>query len=378
MRWWPILPAVALALLFCPVGQARAADEPRFSNAEPVLQEIAKQLQDQSLPEAERLAIVKILGDWKAAQVRAPLLATLDDTSPAMRAASARALGWEGNREAVTALRRRLEAPGEVAIVRAAALEALGVIGDASVRDVVLAAAQDQDPAVREAALYSVTFRALGDPADRVPLLRRIAEDRGLNLQTRSEAILSLGALKDTGAADLLMRLLEGEPRHPMPLPGPSPSQQELMLIRYRQTRDVRAWAAKSLGLIEARIAVPLLMKSAEDQGDFFLRLTSLESLVIFNATEALPVLVRRLEDPFPGARVVALEGLSKARDRSVVDKVLARLSDRATDVRAQAVRTLADLGDPRARPPLEALRKTELEADVQLALEAALARLAP
>jgi HEAT repeat protein len=45
--------------------------------------------------------------------------------------------------------------------------------------------------------------------------------------------------------------------------------------------------------------------------------------------------------------------------------------------VRAQAVGTLVELRDPRARTELENLRKRELDSSVQQALAAALARLA-
>jgi hypothetical protein len=45
--------------------------------------------------------------------------------------------------------------------------------------------------------------------------------------------------------------------------------------------------------------------------------------------------------------------------------------------VRAQAVETLVELRDPRARAELESLRKRELDSSVQQVLEAALARLA-
>ena len=185
-----------------------------------------------------------------------------------------------------------------------------------------------------------------------------------------------LGEAKDDGATELLIRLLEHEPPIPMPLPRDDATQQEVVMVRYRQMRDVRAWAAHALGRIDARTTLPFLFKSAESPDDFFLRLTSVQALVSWNVPEALPALVRRLDDPFIDTRLTALVGLAKSGDRSVVDAVLARLSDPASKVRAQVVLTLAELGDPRARPPLEALRKTEVHPDVQLALEKALAHL--
>ena len=71
------------------------------------------------------------------------------------------------------------------------------------------------------------------------------------------------------------------------------------MAIRFRQARDVRAWAAAGLGQLEAREALPLLLRSAEDGDDFFLRFTSMDALVAWKSREALPVFLRRVGDPF-------------------------------------------------------------------------------
>ena len=376
-RWCRVLPGAVLALSLSIVRVTSAAQGAApLSDAAPLLEELGKQVEDRSRSVAERLQLIKTLGDWGTAQVRAPLLAVLNDPLPSIRAASARALGWPGNGEAVAALRNRIESSDEAAAVKAEALGSLGRIGDDSSRPVVLAAIRDPDDEVRRAALWSVTFGSLTKPADRIPFLRQAAEDRGVDLLMRCQAMKLLGEAKDAGATELLMRLLEHEPPIPMPLPRDGATQQEVMMVRYREMRDVRAWAAQALGQLGAKAALPLLLKSAEAPDDFFLRVTSVQALVSWNVPEALPVLVRRLDDPFTDTRLAALEGLGRSGDRSVVDAVLARLSDPASKVRAQVVLTLAELGDPRARPPLEALRKTEVHPDVQLALEKALAHL--
>jgi HEAT repeat protein len=368
---------LALSLAIVRVAAAGQGAAP-FSDAAAVLEDLGKQVQDQSRSEAERLELIRTLRDWGTAQVRAPLLVVLKDPLPSIRAASANALGWSGNSEAVAALRDRIETPDEASAVRAAALQSLGRIGDDSGRPVVLARIRDPNDEVRGAALWSVTFGSLAKPADRMPFLRQVAEDRGVDLLMRCQAITLLGEAKDVAATELLMRLLEHEPPIPMPLPRDGASQQEVMMVRYRETRDVRAWAAAALGRIEAKTALPLLLRSAEAPEDFFLRLTSVRALVSWDVPAARPVLVRRLDDPFPDTRVAALTGLAKSGDQSVVDAVLARLSDPKGKVRAQAVATLAELGDRRVRPELEALRRTDPSLDVQQALEKALTRLRP
>ncbi|HEV8437193.1 MAG TPA: HEAT repeat domain-containing protein [Methylomirabilota bacterium] len=374
---WPRLLAAALSLSLPIFGSpGAAATAPPLSDAPPVLDEFGKRLLDRSLPQAERLQLIELMGAWATDQVRTPLLATLGDPLPSIRTAAVRALGWKGNREAVAALRERVEAPGEVTAVKVAALDSLGRIGDESGRTAVLAKSQDPDSKIRTAALSALTFGNLASPSDRIPLLRQVAEDTGLDLLMRCQAIQALGVSKDTGAADLLLRLLEREPPITMPGLKDQLTQQEIMAVRYREARDVRAWAARVLGVIEARAALPLLLKTAEDPNDFFLRVFSVETLGAWKAAEAIPVLVRRLDDPFEYTRLAALSALAALGDRSVVDPVLARLSDKVPSVRQQAVMTLVALGDPRARPPLEALQQREVEPAVQEALEKALAQL--
>jgi HEAT repeat protein len=336
---------------------AVAGDGPPTSNATSVLDDYGKQLQDQSRPESERLKIIELFGQWATPQIRAPLVAALADPSPSIREAAARALGWPGNREAVPALLERLQAPDETTAVKAAALQALGLIGDDSARGLVITASQDADAKVREPALYGLALGGLVRPSDRPVFLRTLAADQALDLLMRTQSIQALGELKDVGSAEVLMRLLENEPPTRLKAIENSAAQPQIMMTRYWEMRDVRAWSARSIEQIDARAALPLLLKTAEDPDDFFLRLLSVRVLVEWAAPEARPVFIRRLDDPYSGTRAAALAGLGRLKDPSVVDSVLARLSDTAPTVRVQAVVALAELGDPRVLPQLEALQ---------------------
>jgi HEAT repeat protein len=95
-----------------------------------------------------------------------------------------------------------------------------------------------------------------------------------------------------------------------------------------------------------------------------------------WNLPEARPAYVRRLEDPFPDVRVLALVALGKAGDRSGAGSILARLSDDSPLVRAQAAATLAELGDPAVRPRLQQVVESDVDPAVQRAAEEALATL--
>jgi HEAT repeat protein len=352
------------------------ASKPPLSNAGPVLEKLGQQLQDTSLPEADRVDLANLLGQWGTPQVREPLLAVIRDPHASIRAAAARALGWPGNREAAAALRERVEAADETPEVKVIALESLDKIGDDSVREAVLAATNDADHRVRRAAFGGLTIGSFARAEDRIALMRRVAGDQALEPWLRCEAIRVLGDANDTASIPLLVRLLESErPLRMMP-PRRGATQQEIVAIRHWQARDVRAWAASSLGLLEAREALPLLLKGAEDPDDFFLRMNAIRALVAWGAPEALPVLERRLGDPVADVRLMALDGIAKAGDRSAVEAVRGRLIDPEAEVRLQAVEAVVRLGDQGARAGLEELRLKDPDPRVQQAAEGALGRL--
>jgi HEAT repeat protein len=357
------------------VAQGTGAAVP-LSDAAAPLENLAKQTQDQTKPETERVSLIEALGQWETEQVRPPLLGLLADPLPGIRAAAARALGWRGNKPAVASLRSRVETAGEDPLVRAAALDALGRIGDDATRELLESATKDPDPRVREAALRGLTVGGIALPADRALFLRQLAAGVDFDLLLRVHAIQSLAGLKDTGATDLLAGLIEKGPSFPMPYVSANPSQPEVMMIRYRQARDVKAWSARALGILGAKSTMPLLMKSAEDPDDFFLRMMATEVLGYWKAKEAIPILVRRLDDKYEYARIAALWSLGEIGDKGSVDAVIGRLTDREPKVRAQAVKTLGAIGDPRAREQLEIAQGRDPDPDVQAAVAEALERL--
>jgi HEAT repeat protein len=239
-----------------------------------------------------------------------------------------------------------------------------------------VAATQSPDAGVREAALWSVALGPLVDPADRTSHLLRLAADQAIGGQVRCDAIRAMIEVKEDRVVDTLMQILEREPRANIALPAGPPTQQQIMFLRYSQAKDVAAWAAGALGQFQSKRTLPLLLRTAEDREDFFLRLMTLQALVRWGAVEALPVFVRRLEDPLADNRILALMGLAKLGDRTVLGSVLPRLSDQSPPVRAQAVVTLAVLGDAKVRPSLEALQQKESDSDVLSALDEALSKL--
>jgi HEAT repeat protein len=368
--------AMTLLLAASVPAQPTAGAAP-LSSAGPVLAEMSKQLEDQNLPTEERLQIITVFGDWATAEVRPALVAVLRDARPEVREAAARALGWHGNNEAVPALRERIETPSESVAVKAAAVRSLGKIGDRSVRALVIAYARDPNTSLREASVWGVALGSLADPADRTDYLIQFAEDRTFDAQARAAAIRTLAGVKEERVVKSLSQILENEPRLAIALPAGKMTEQQLMALRYEQARDVSAYAAGALGRLDARTALPLLLKTAEEPNDFFLRVLSIQVLGAWNVPEAFPVFVRRLNDPLPDVRLLAVMALERLGDSKAVDPITASLADPNAIVRAQAVKALALLGGPKVRPQLEALEQKETEPEVLAALEGALSHLA-
>jgi HEAT repeat protein len=225
--------------------------------------------------------------------------------------------------------------------------------------------------------LWSVALGSLVDPADRTPYLIRLAEDRGVDAQLRVDAVNALAGVKEADVVSALVRILETEPPVSIVLPPGKLNTDQIMPLRRAQATDVAGWTAGALGQLDARTAIPLLLKNAEAPNNFHLRQMSLRPLVAWKVPEAYPVFVRRLEDPLPGNRVLALTGLANLGDQTALDPMRASLADPMPEVRATAVQALAWLGGPKVRPELEALQQNESSSAVLRALETALAQLA-
>jgi HEAT repeat protein len=372
-RWW-LGTALVVGLSLSSYG--RVASPAPLANFDGALAQLAKDLADQDLPAAQRIEIIRTLSGWGTPEIRGPLLAALKDPSPEVRATAAIGLGWPRNVEAAPALRTLAENPQEPLIVKAGALQALGVIGDPASRPLLVSATRDPDGRVRQSSLGSLAFGPLADPADRVTFLIQLAEDGGIQQLLRCDAIRELVQVNDDRIPDAFMRIVENEPRFALAMPEGGANANQLMEIRRIEARDVAAWAAEGLGLLKAKRGLPLLIRTAEDRSDFFLRLMSVRSLILLESPEARPVFMRLLDDAVPEVRMWAVIGLEKLADRNALDAVKIRLNDPSPFVRAQAAKTLGHLGDRSIRPVLEELQAREIDSNVQYAVDEALNQL--
>jgi HEAT repeat protein len=369
-----LVPAVLVAWLAFPPTLAAAP----LSTAAPILAQLAAQAKDQSLDQVERLEALQVLAQWHTAEVLPPLLDLLKDPAREIRSVAARGLGWSGNLAAIGPLKDRALDTTEDAGVRAGALEALVKIGDASIRPMLVQTSQDPEPRVREEALRGLIDSPLHSPSNRLALATRAAQDGDLSLPFRADAIRVLTALRDPTSVPVLLKILDEGPRIKIEFPPPGSSQNEILQSRYKQIRDIRAWAARGLGELGDRATLPALVKATEDPDDVFLRYVATGALLSWRAREAVPTFVRLLDDPAHEVRIVALTAIGALGDQSNVDAVAARLSDKAVPVRLTAIATLASLGGQTARQRLEAARRTETQPEIRRAIDEAIGKLKP
>lgn len=139
----------------------------------------------------------------------------------------------------------------------------------------------------------------------------------------------------------------------------------DLRMLLASPIPEHRWHAASLLGKIRDKQAVPTLIKALEDE-DPDVRRKAAVALGQIGDRSALGPLVQALESDFYGLRAYASWGLGLLGDTQAYDALVARLDDEYTYVRMMAVRGLGELGDARV-VDLLTQRSTDADPSVQL-----------
>ena len=172
------------------------------------------------------------LGDMACGDATPALLDALADSDADVRAAAARSLGRLGAGEASGAL---VEALVASSVPRAIAFRAILDVGPDALRDVRRLAA-DPDPALRAAAVELLGW--LGDASDDALLIDAVDDP---SAEVRARAAAALGRLASADGAEALTRALDD------------------------RVYFVRLHAARALGHVGERDAVPRLLRQARE-----------------------------------------------------------------------------------------------------------------
>lgn len=194
---------------------------------------------------------------------------------------------------------------------RVRALHLIGRCRDAERADLAIAALEDRSARVRSQAVRTVG--QVGDPRAARPLLHALRRD-GLHVGDVAEALVGLGfGVRDA----LLWGLAEGSPRaravaaHLCGIGGVRAAAP--LLVSVLETDDdpaVAAAAAAALGAVGRPQDVGALAAAALHYFPVEVRRAALEAIGHLGVEDAVPVLLRHLEDPHPQVAEAAAEAL--------------------------------------------------------------------
>jgi HEAT repeat protein len=260
------------------------------------------------------------LSTWAQTQAPNPLIDILKSSPNAdQRAKAANELGKEGEPSAVPALAAALNDPS--AEVRRAAVVALAKIRGGGSLEGLITASRDTDPQVRIVAVDALSGYYLG----------------------RAPSIGLMGSLKHAteGRADESVRIDPGVAADPKVI--------DALRAALEDTRSIQAarHAAKGLGILVAKSAVPALVKAAHSPDEELAR-EALNSLDKIKDLSAGPQLVDLMDSRNKAVRQDALltVGLLRTREATAKLQIIAQ-NDQDKKARRNAFQGLAYLGEP-------------------------------
>ncbi|MCC7359409.1 MAG: HEAT repeat domain-containing protein [Anaerolineales bacterium] len=316
---------------------------------------------------------VELLGMQAQAAVVPALVARLNDDSLAVRQAGVRALGTLGGPAAygglLQALTRRdtrdtalgvigqLRDPALVTYLqdylhadlspaRAAAAQALALLGDESAVSILLNATRETDPGVRLPAAEALG-RVRSNRA--VAVLIEALSDR--DWLVRQKAVEALGNIPDGRAVTALLPLSD-EPEW--------------------RVRRALVYALAQVG--DSRVFEPL--RDLARDPNRWVRRTVMEQAAQVDDGRAAELLTAGLSDPEDSVRQAALQALGRRREAGAARSVAQTLEDSQPYVRLAAVQALALLDPALASTQLPVLAQTDPEAVVREAAADALGEL--
>jgi len=203
---------------------------------------------------------------------------------------------------------------------RVEAIQTVGSTGFGLATDELAAALRDPNPRLRREAAHALA--RIGDESAAKALQSAILEQPVLADEDLLEA---LGECQNAGSAEVLIPYLR-DPRS-----------------------TLRRTAARALGRLGDRAAVPALLEAAQEAGDSDLRRSALQALRSLEAPEAEPAAADALFDPHPAVRTAAGELVASLQMYGLADQLRQSLEwfepETASEV-AYALGTVGDLTD--------------------------------
>jgi HEAT repeat protein len=266
---------------------------------------------------------------------------------------------------------------------RVRAVLALASADDVLARELLIPMLRDREPVVRETAARVLARRGAPEAVEAATawVAGTTARDRLLGLHVLRDAPTLTAAARRaaeraTRDGDLATR---GQALEVLSGHEPAASFAAILAALGDEHRDVRARAARTLGLLrDRRAALPLI--SRLDDGDRLVRVEVIVALGALGEPRALPALLRQLDAPTVELRLPAVDALAALGDPAAVPALLRVAQRRPLDeVGRRAIVALGELATPEALESLRAMsRETDALDDVREALARAGARALP
>jgi HEAT repeat protein/cyclophilin family peptidyl-prolyl cis-trans isomerase len=261
------------------------------------------------------------------------LVRLLGDGEARVRRRAALAVGRVGLREGVAPLVKVLADPDPE--VRQMAAFALGLIGDRSARDALIAALGDPEPVVKGSAAEALGL--IGDPAAADPIARMATQvvDAGALAQVAANGADADEDVRDTPAAAFRLGIFA--------------------LVR------LKAYPALASAVLDA---------SGQPRVHWWPVAYALQRIDDPRAFAALAALVK---DEHPYTRAFAAKGLGGLKNRAAVPLLVPLVAAPERAVAVEAIRALGRIGDPAGAAPLLAViqARTPPKGDPTLRIEA-------
>lgn len=277
----------------------------------------------------ERRAAALRLGYARDARWYDALVAALDDPEVAVRQAAILSLGRLGRPDAVGELVKPKILACEDVEVRRAAVSVLGRLGGFPIVDAISQSLTDPDWTVRNEAIAAVSRLVDQFSEFRVPETAKILV-RVLPIDDRDVREKTIRALGSFGKSAVAV----------------------LADALEMKSEPVRSGAAAALGLIRDPTTVPGLVRLLEDDSKQ-VRLAAIAALGNITSSRAVGPLIERLGDADAGVREAAVDALERIGPACVVPLIEALDHARIDAKIAAIVRILGLLEDPRALVPI-------------------------
>ena len=272
------------------------------------------------------------------------------------------------------------------AVVRARAVVALALLGDPRAQDPLMKiVVHDPDPDTRQRASDALTMLAAPHP-QKLSIEPALTKLNAADAFARLDGAHELEKAHDRAAVGPLLKLLDGERDvevrraaiGALAALGDEIAVPALIAIARRDSLSVREFAIGALAALDdARAVDPLVVLTKDREPS--IRRYSLRALAFLHREGTLGAILEGLGDPVAEVRSEAIKGIAKLGDRSAADRIAARVtSEPDPEIRQFACATLGALGtigNPQHERALVKLLEDE-EPLVKTAAVAALAKI--